>query len=80
MLKYESYKHHGVIVWVRADLKGKHRDHCLCHSCQGFKPCQPDNCPIAQATFENCVKFSTTTPVFECPSFYYGEPDYSGVK
>jgi hypothetical protein len=29
----------------------------------------PENCPIAQATYENCVRFNTVTPVFECPEF-----------
>ena len=66
----EKYEHHGVEVLVDSELKGKHREHCLCYqSCVNFKPGTPENCPIAQATYENCVKFGTTTPVYECPKF-----------
>lgn len=64
-----QYEHHGAIVSVREDLKGKHREHCLCFSCKHFNPGTAANCEIAQATYENCVKFNTTTPVFECPKF-----------
>lgn len=65
-----SYVHHGQRVSVQYHLQGKHRAHCLCfQGCQRFKPGQPDNCEIAQATYENCVKFGTVTPVYECPKF-----------
>ena len=66
---YEQYEHHGVRVWVRDDLKGKHRSFCLCFSCNKFKPGKPDNCPIANDTYQNCVRHNLTTPVFECPVF-----------
>ena len=69
-----EYEHHGCNVKVRDDLKGKHRKYCLCMVCANLKPGQEDNCPIAQATFENCVKFNTTTPMFECPKYKEGEP------
>ena len=68
-METEKYNHHGTIVSVRTDLKGKHKEHCLCFQCQEFHPCEDNNCPIAQATFENCVKFNTTTPMWECPEF-----------
>lgn len=65
-----SYQHHGNIVKVREDLKGKHRDYCLCHqNCAKFKPGQPDHCRIAADTFNNCVKNKLTTPVWECPEY-----------
>jgi len=65
-----QYQHHGTQVWVREDLKGKHREHCLCWSpCALFKPDDPDNCPIAQANYEFCVKHNVTLPVWECPVF-----------
>lgn len=32
-MTYASYNHHGVDVWVRSDLQGKHREHCLCFRC-----------------------------------------------
>jgi hypothetical protein len=31
-----SYEHHGHNVAVRSDLKGKHREHCLCYRCSKF--------------------------------------------
>lgn len=64
-----QYQHHGQIVWVDLALKGLHRSHCLCFKCEMFEPGTPQNCPIAQATYENCVKHNLTTPVYECPKF-----------
>lgn len=69
MKTVEKYIHHGAEVFVFSELKGKHREHCLCFQCKFFKPGEPDNCPIAQATFENCVKYNTVTPVYECPVY-----------
>ena len=69
----ERYCHHGFVVTVRSDLRGRHRDFCLCHQCPKFAPGTPENCPIAQATYENCVKHGITTPVWECPEFPHEE-------
>jgi hypothetical protein len=69
MTMHLQYEHHGTMVWVREDLKGKHRSFRLCHSCARFKPGQPDNCHIANDTYQNCVRHGLTTPVFECPAF-----------
>lgn len=82
MSEIVEYEHHGAMVKVREDLKGRHRDFCLCftENCKKFKPGQPDNCPIAQATFENCVKFNTTTPMWECPECEPGDPVKMGEK
>jgi hypothetical protein len=67
---FEQYEHHGATVTVRSDLKGQHREHCLCfQGCTAFKPDQPDNCPIAAAVYKNCVDFNIVTPVWECPRF-----------
>lgn len=66
----ERYEHHGHTVAVRSDLKGKHRDHCLCYRCDEFKPKDPQaNCPIANALYSLCVLASITTPVWECELF-----------
>lgn len=67
----ERYEHHGKEVTVRSDLKGKHRDHCLCYGCDKFKTDDSDasQCPIAAAVFANCVKFGIVSPVWECPDF-----------
>ena len=65
-----TYNHHGAEVKVCEDLKGKHREYCLCFSeCKKFKPNQEDNCKIAQALFKNCVDLYVVTPVWECPEY-----------
>ena len=64
-----TYAHHGIMVQVRRDLKGKHRRYSLCYQCKHFKPDTLNNCHIAQSVFENCEKWHITTPVWECPSF-----------
>jgi hypothetical protein len=61
------YEHHKRKVWVRKDLKGTHREHCLCYSCQRFPA--SEKCPIAQALYEFDVQHGLTTPVYECPNF-----------
>lgn len=63
------YMHHGRSVAVRADLQGKHRQHCLCYGCERFYDSANGGCPIAKATFDNCVKFGTVTPIWECPKY-----------
>jgi len=65
----ERYEHHGRNVAVFTERKGKHKEHCLCFSCAKFHPGTPENCHIAQATYENCVRYGTTTPMYECPDF-----------
>lgn len=57
-------------VFVQEELKGKHRDHCLCfQGCQSFKPGTPENCPLAEELYQFCVRNNMTTPVWECPVF-----------
>lgn len=68
-MNIEHYTHHDKIVAVQTELKGKHREHCLCYGCDKFKPLREDHCPIADAVFANCVKFNVVTPVWECPDF-----------
>jgi hypothetical protein len=67
--QFERYEHHGAAVFVRKDLKGRHRDNCLCWSCDKLKPGQPNNCPIAQKLYGLCVEHNLVTPVYECPEF-----------
>lgn len=72
---FEKYEHHGTEVHVKSELKGKHRDHCLCYSCTKFKPNEPgqknriDNCYIANRVFNLCTLFDLVLPVWECPNF-----------
>jgi len=70
MDKIIKYLHHGKEVSVREKLKGTHREHCLCWICEKLIiKDRKQNCPIANALFDNCFKFNVTTPVFECPEF-----------
>lgn len=69
MPKYVEYEHHGVSVMVREDLKGRHREFCLCYSCKYFHPGEDDNCPTAHRVFRTCVNEGVVTPVWECPLF-----------
>lgn len=64
-----TYEHYGALVFVDENLKGKHRENCLCWKCGSFKPGMPENCPIAQKLYKICVKESLVTPVYECPVF-----------
>ena len=65
-----KYKHHGVNVSVREDLKGKHREHCLCWICEKFNPNDRNsNCQIANLLFEFDKLHHVTTPVWECKKF-----------
>ena len=67
---FEKYLHHGKQVFVKTENKGKHRENCLCFNCKKLDIKNRDNnCPIANALYENCVKFNVVTPVYECPDF-----------
>lgn len=69
-MTYIQYKHHKSNVWVREDLRGTHREHCLCWDCDSFHPDnEQENCPIASAVYELNNKHGVTTPVWECPVF-----------
>ena len=68
---FEKYKHHDGEVWVRSDLKGKHRENCLCmQGCKKFKPNDFENhCKKASLLYAYCRLNNMTTPVWECPDF-----------
>jgi hypothetical protein len=70
MNKYIRYEHHNRQVMVRADLKGKHKDYCLCFKCNKFKPEDKNkNCKIASLLCSVDSIFNIITPVWECPEF-----------
>lgn len=63
------YRHHN-LMWGRTDLRGTHREHCICYECNNFQPdSKTDNCPIAQGLYEYDQRHGVTTPVFECAHF-----------
>jgi len=64
-----SYVHHGKTMYVRQDLKGHHKDYCLCYSCEKMTPGKPDHCLVAQGLYDYDCKHGVTTPVFECSLF-----------
>ncbi len=64
-----KYEHRGIPVNVDEDLKGKHREHCLCYRCERFHPDKRNNCPIARRLFNICVLDNLVTPVYECSVF-----------
>ena len=64
-----QYRHHGALVSVREDLKGKHREHCLCYSCTDFRPGAPDHCRIAAMNYALCQLADLVLPVWECAKF-----------
>ena len=83
---YEQYTHHGRRVWVRKDLRGKHRDHCLCWQCKKFTirdlliagetPTdreRDDSCPIANMLYRIAFRENLVIPVYECPDFEYDD-------
>ena len=61
-----QYEHHGDMVWVDEQFKGKHRENCLCYKCGNFHPGEEGNCPIAKKLLALCIEFSLVTPVYEC--------------
>lgn len=72
--RYIQYIHHGLIAWVRSDLKGTHRDNCMCYDCVNFNPGVPEeNCPIANLLYGVCLAEGIVAPVYECPEFVEGE-------
>lgn len=65
----EKYNHHDRDVFVQSNLKGKHRDHCLCFRCGKFKPDSVYNCERAGKLYEICRDYGMVTPVYECDAF-----------
>ena len=65
-----EYEHHGSMMSVRNNLRGLHREYCLCWICEHFNPSdRTENCPIANKLFKICVDCNVVTPVWECARF-----------
>jgi hypothetical protein len=67
----EVYEHHGKLVSVQSNLKGRHAEHCLCwQNCEFFKPNdRKNNCEIANVMFAIDCAFDIVTPVWECHKY-----------
>ena len=70
MGKIIQYEHHGAMVSVDEDLKGKHREHCLCFRCDFFHPDSPENCDKAEQNYRACRINDMVMPVYECLKFF----------
>jgi hypothetical protein len=69
-MEITTYEHHGIQVKVRTDLKGRHREFCLCYHCAKLNTeDRPNNCPIANELLAFDIKNGVVCPVFECPVF-----------
>lgn len=64
-----KFEHHGKEVFAQKELKGKHRDYCLCWKCGKLKPGAEDNCKIAALLYRLDILAEVTTPVFYCREF-----------
>ena len=69
--RYIRYEHHDVMTNVRAGLKGKHRQFCICYDCTKFHPNQKNNCPQANQLYQLCVSHGIVAPIWECPEFQH---------
>lgn len=64
------YVHHDCLNAVATELKGKHREHCLCYQCGLFKPDdRAKNCTLANLVYAICEETGMVLPVWECPSY-----------
>lgn len=79
MGKIVLYEHHGNVVSVDEEFKGRHRDACLCYRCKRFTVMnddgtfdndREDSCQIANELFEFVKKNILVAPVFECGEFF----------
>lgn len=59
--------HYGHEVYVNPTTESLRRAECLCLNCSNLKPGQPDNCHIAQAFYQVCVKENVALAVTRCP-------------
>lgn len=61
--------HYGKEAWVNPITELLRKDECLCLNCNNLKPGKLDNCRIAQAFYEVCVRENVALAVTRCPLF-----------
>ena len=70
MGKIIRYIHHDQNMAVDSELKGKHKEHCLCYRCLYFWPEIPQkSCSVANILHNLNVTCGLVTPVWECTDF-----------
>ena len=69
MPKFVKYNHHNSDRYVREDLIGKHKEYCLCYSCEKFKPNTAENCDIAGSLHAFDVRNNVRALIWDCPEF-----------
>lgn len=57
----------GQEVYVNPTTESLRESECLCLNCGNLKPGQSDNCHIAQALYQICVKENVAFPITRCP-------------
>ncbi|OGJ57998.1 hypothetical protein A2635_03130 [Candidatus Peribacteria bacterium RIFCSPHIGHO2_01_FULL_51_9] len=62
-------EHFGTQVWVNPTTESMREEECLCFSCKNLKPNEPDNCPIAQALYQICVREKVALTLTRCPEW-----------
>ncbi|HNW92866.1 MAG TPA: hypothetical protein PKM88_08160 [bacterium] len=67
---YRQMERDGVTTWVRSDLCGRQKEHCLCWACRAFQPEREDKgCPAIRAVLQLATKRRLVLPVWECAAF-----------
>lgn len=67
---YENYERNGKKAWVRADLKGRQKEFCLCWDCRRFNPgLESKGCPIIKMVLDLAAASNIVLPVWECGAF-----------
>ena len=70
MGKIVWYEHYGRKVAVDEELRGKHKEYCLCFRCEKFIPNNRErHCKLADLNYANCRLNNMVLPVWECPKF-----------
>ena len=67
---YEQIDKGDVRTWVRKDLKGRQKEHCMCWNCRKFMP-ETDHkgCSIIREVLKLASINNIVLPVWECAVF-----------
>lgn len=72
--KFQAPVERTLNMAVFEQLKGRHKERCLCFRCKKFIPEDRDkNCPIANLLFSVCICCDIVAPVHECRTSMFQE-------